>query len=259
MSDYNSGLPVRTQNNGDVVAKIGDGTTPSQQLAIDSSGRITSKLNDGSGNAVTSQTNGVQRALDVGVNVSGVQIDPRQIRALTNADVVKTQLQDNAGTAIILGQKVSASSVPVVIASDQSNLNIVQQLGGSAVSATNPLPVYLQDGGTSVNNYNTASAIAAAATSNHDYTVTTAKTLHLSQFHASASGKLKIECQIETGAATGIFNTIFVGFNSTSSPNIDITLSAETQVAAGVRVRIIRTNLDLAAQDVYSTTSGHEQ
>jgi len=41
------------------------------------------------------------------------------ISALTNSSVVKAQLQDNAGTAITLGSKVSASSVPVVIASDQ--------------------------------------------------------------------------------------------------------------------------------------------
>lgn len=35
---------------------------------------------------------------------------------------VKAQLQDNAGTAITVGQKVSASSVPVVVASDQSTI-----------------------------------------------------------------------------------------------------------------------------------------
>lgn len=88
MSDYNSGLPVRTQNNGDVAAKIVDGTTTSQALAIDASGRITTKMDDGAGNAITSQANGVQRALDVGIDVAGVQIDPRQIRALTSADIV---------------------------------------------------------------------------------------------------------------------------------------------------------------------------
>lgn len=60
MSDFNSSLPVRTQNNGDVVVKVSDGTVTSQQLAIDSSGRIAVKLDDGSGNAVTSQVNGAQ-------------------------------------------------------------------------------------------------------------------------------------------------------------------------------------------------------
>lgn len=37
---------------------------------------------DGSGAVITSQANGAQRALDVGVNVAGAQVDPRQIRAL---------------------------------------------------------------------------------------------------------------------------------------------------------------------------------
>lgn len=54
------------------------------------------------------------------------------IAPLTNTSVVKAQLQDNAGTAITVGQKAMASSVPVVIASDQSAVPI------SAVSL--PLP-----------------------------------------------------------------------------------------------------------------------
>src|SRR4051812_1665374 len=39
-------------------------------------------LHDGSGTAITSQANGSQQALDVGINVSGVQVDPRSIRPL---------------------------------------------------------------------------------------------------------------------------------------------------------------------------------
>ena len=95
MSDQNTSLPIRTQADGDVVAKLGDGTTPSQYLAIDASGRVTSKLHDGAGNALTSQASGGQQALDVGINVAGVQVDPRSIRALTSSDVVTA----NQGTA----------------------------------------------------------------------------------------------------------------------------------------------------------------
>lgn len=43
---------------------------------------------------------------------------------LANDSIVKAQLQDNAGTAITVGQKTSAASVPVVIASDQSAVPI---------------------------------------------------------------------------------------------------------------------------------------
>lgn len=41
-------------------------------------------LHDGAGNSITSQASGAQRALDVGIDVAGVQIDPRQIRALSS-------------------------------------------------------------------------------------------------------------------------------------------------------------------------------
>lgn len=38
---------------------------------------LPSNMNDGTGNPLTSQVNGSKRALDVGVNVAGVQVDPR--------------------------------------------------------------------------------------------------------------------------------------------------------------------------------------
>jgi len=154
-----------------------------------------------------------------------VQVDPRSIRALTSADVVASNIRDATGTAF---------------------------------SNSNPLPVALAPSGlgTKVNSYNTAAALAAAATSNHDYTVTALKTLSLASIWASASGKLKVEVQVETGVATGVFTSFFVGFNSTANPNISIPDLAN--VSAGVKVRVIRTNKDNQAQDVYSTISGVE-
>lgn len=63
-------------------------------------GTVSSKLEDGSGNNITSQTNGSQRALDVGIDVAGVQVDPRSIRALTSADVVSIQSLSASGLTI---------------------------------------------------------------------------------------------------------------------------------------------------------------
>lgn len=83
MSDINSGLPIRSQypsqvNYNDVILKIGDATNPTTQIAaVDTHGSLSSLIKDASGNAVTTQANGAQRALDVGINVAGVQIDPR--------------------------------------------------------------------------------------------------------------------------------------------------------------------------------------
>ena len=128
MSDYNSSLPVRTENDGDVVSKIGDGATPSQYLGVDASGRIVVKINDGSGNSLTSQTNGAQRALDVGINVAGVQIDPRQIRALTAADVVSVV---QSTSPWIVKDQADGPVTPGTVAS-------FAQLGAGQYNATPP-------------------------------------------------------------------------------------------------------------------------
>src|ERR1700722_3193371 len=40
MADFNSSLPVRTENPGDVIVKVADATTPSQQTTVDSSGNL---------------------------------------------------------------------------------------------------------------------------------------------------------------------------------------------------------------------------
>lgn len=68
-------------------------------------------------------TTGQQAAIQV--DSSGRVI----IAPLANTSIVKAQLQDNSGTAITVGSKVSASSVPVVIASDQAAVQVKPQSG----------------------------------------------------------------------------------------------------------------------------------
>lgn len=168
MADFNSSLPVRTEAAGDVIAKIADATIPSQQLAVDASGKITAKLDDGAGNAVTSQVSGAQRALDVGIDVAGVQIDPRQIRALTAADVVtadiaagtnligKVTINQGGNDAIVsaagaLKVDASATTQPVsgTVTANQGGApwsQNITQIVGAAPSSTNYLPERLTDG-----------------------------------------------------------------------------------------------------------------
>lgn len=351
MSDFNSSLPIRTEASGDVVVKVVDGTITSQALSIDSAGRVTSKLNDGTGNAVTSQTNGAQRALDVGINVLGVQVDPRAVRALTSADVV-TANQGAANTAangwtvkptdgtnsqsytaageakVSITQSIPTgtntigsvnqgtspwitksqadgpvtpgavpiysnlqgaqynSTLPVLTTGQQAAVqadssgrllvgsiasplpagtNLLGQVnvsvGSVLVSAANPVPVVMSAGvsGTVVNNYNTVASVASGGTSNHTYTITTTKSFQGKKIHAAASGKLKIEVLTSSDGTT--FTTVFVAFNSTATPNIDVDMDQILFIQSagtGAAVRIIRSNLDKTAQDVYSTISGVE-
>jgi hypothetical protein len=240
------------------------------------------RLRDGDNEGVTSQVNGSQQALDVGINVAGVQVDPRDVRALTNADVVTAE----QGTSpwVIDGTVAAAQDGAWTVAATQSGtwdvrlndgagnditssaaggtrpLDVAMRDGsGNLYSLTNPLPVFLgNDPGAEVCDYNTGSAVNPAATSTHDYTVTALTTLIFAQVWASASARMKIQVQTETAAASDTFITRFVGFNSVASPNIDVKLANPVAVVAGARVRVIRTNIDNQAQDVYSTIAGTE-
>jgi len=454
MSDYNSSLPVRTETNGDVVIRLVDGATTSQYLAVDAAGLIGIKLHDGSGTSVTSQVNGAQQALDVGINVAGVQIDPRQIRALTAADVVTvdqgtspwivkdqadgpvspgavasfsqlaggqynltpivladtqqaalqltasgkllvsaslsndtnygtvgantirtaaqignatgaadfnagatgaqtlrveanqgapntnanawfTRLTDGTNNSLLLATgeltvaitqplpagtnsigTVLVSNLPTTVdtnygvvgantlrsaaqignatgaadfnfgtvgaqtlrvaseignatgaanfnngATGAQTLRVAANLaiGGADVTVTNPVPVVFSDIiGTPINDFKDAASIAAAASDNHDYTVTAGKTLYLNQIESSASGKAKMQLAVETGVATGVFTIGFVQFNSTATPDMSILIQNAIPVAAGVRVRVTMTNRDNQSQDTYSSICGYE-
>jgi hypothetical protein len=89
---------------GTITANAGSGT-----FAV--AGTVNSKLQDGNGNIISSQMSGFQRALDVGVNVSGVQVDPRQVRTLTTTDIVTaSNVTGNVGSGTIdLGNPVKVA------------------------------------------------------------------------------------------------------------------------------------------------------
>lgn len=183
------------------------------------------------------------------LTVDAIDLDIRNLSA--TQDTIAAHLKDGAGTSI---------TSTVTGAKQALDVSLKDSAGGLLGSSASPLVVALSvdPSGDEVNNYSVAVAIAANATSIHSYTVTAGKTLKLTQIEASASGKMKIEVQVETGVATGVYTTRFVQFNSTATPNMAIDLKAPISVNAGVRVQIIRTNRDNTAQDMYSTVSGNE-
>jgi hypothetical protein len=330
MADITSELPIRTQLPGqvgfdDVVIKVADGTTSTQLAAVDTHGSQQSTIADAGGNVVTSQANGGQRALDVGIDVGGVQVDPRAIRALTSADVVTAnqgapntdangwpvKVTDGtnelsitaageakvditqplpAGTNTI--GSVGVTNLPATVDTNYgtvgaSTLRSAAQIGnatgaanfgngatgaqtlrtaanlavgGADVSGTNPVPVSFSSAplGTAINDYKLAPAVAAAASDNHDYTITSLKTFQGKKIWASASGLMKIEVQVSPNGLA--FSTLWVGFNSTATPNITVDMDEMVFLESGVgsKIRVICTNLDNKAQNLYSTISGTE-
>jgi hypothetical protein len=131
---------------------------------------------------------------------------------------------------------------------------------GVPFSASNPLPVSIEDSvGDEVHDHNeSASAITKNNSDNHEYTVTALKELELEQWGCGGSGYMKGELQIETGVATGVFTSADVLFNSTALPSPDRVIKRAIKVAAGVKVRIIRTALDNQSQALYSFVNGFE-
>jgi|GEM_PF-5650563 len=97
----------------------------------DTYGSMFVALRDKNGNTLTSQANGLaQRALDVGICVAGVQIDPRQIRALTSVDVV-TVLQGAGSSPWVISGTVIANEDKNYGAVGANTLRTAAQIGNA--------------------------------------------------------------------------------------------------------------------------------
>lgn len=130
----------------------------------------------------------------------------------------------------------------------------------SANSETNPLFVQVVSGvvsGIEVVDYDTTASVAVDATDNHDYTVTASSTLKVQCCFGSASGAQKIEIQ---GGPVASLVSKAVQFTSVAQPNwfVDFKGLFEIPDTSTGTLRIIRTNRDEGAMDVYSTIIGTE-
>lgn len=133
----------------------------------------------------------------------------------------------------------------------------LSDFSGNEYTENNPLPTYAAESpGDEIDDFDDADAIVKNASANHDYTVSAGKDLKDIEVPCSASGKARFELLIETAAASGVFTTAAVGFNSTAKPNIE--LIYKKKVATGVIVRVTKTNLDNQPQSLYSQVQGLE-
>lgn len=248
MSDYaNAALPVFTPGDGaqKLQTKIIDATTPTQGLAVDASGALSDNLTKVGGTAVDTN-NGVTSAGTLRVTVSSDSTG--QIKLATGANTIgqltanqSVNVDQIGGSSLALGQTTMASSVPVVIASNQTAIPV-------SIASTAGTEVYHSTMVGAVN-------VAAGGTATNTYTVTTGKTLSLSQIFTSASGKIKAVVTAPSNATT----LIATMFNSTASPNAILNLNGvSVSVAATNTVVVTITNDDNQPQDVYSTIFGIE-
>lgn len=109
--------------------KVGDGVNllqvnPDGSINVVGTIEGTSDVNihDGSSNPLTSQVSGSQRALDVGINVAGVQIDPRVIRLLTAADIVTVVQPTGTNLHVSVDNFPATQPVSGTVAATQSGV-----------------------------------------------------------------------------------------------------------------------------------------
>lgn len=255
---------------------IADPTTDANRLGIDVDGYITSNINgtvtvdanssdvtvdngagasavniqDG-GNSITIDDGGTSITVDGAVTVSATDLDIRDLSATQDnvaiSDGTDTWSIDGSGFGQV---DIASQSLTALKISKDANAN----------SETNPIFVKLTDtavSGVEVHDFDQAVAVASAGTSNHDYTVT-GTTMFLKSVIVSASGKCKFEIQV---GALASLATVAVGFLNGAegdTKQVNFEPAIEVPVTGTGTIRVIRTNRQNQAQDLYSTIIGND-
>lgn len=248
MADFDAQLPVRaiaTQFTTEVANSTGttinpaedyaQGSTTSGQNGVLAQGAVTT--------AAPAYTTGQTSPLSLNT-AGGLRVDGSGTTQPVSGTVTANQGTANAtpwnqniaqwgGTVTSLGQKTMASSVPVVIASDQSAIPVTVTIGSSAVLT-----------------YFTDAAVASGATVTHSI----AGPITLDHVHAAGSGELKMT--VATGT-TGSETDKWVGFTSAAYQNCEFDTEQSVTILTGQSVKVTLKNRDTLAQDLYLTFETH--
>ena len=228
-----------------------DATTDTQRLAIDASGNANAILAANSGTDigdvdVTSVIPGVGATnLGKAVDTAGGATDTG-VAALFIRDDALTTLTPVDGD-YVRGRTTSTGAVwvsDVTLSANSQSTPLYVQVVTTGVSATE------------IHDYDTAAAVAGDATSNHDYTVA-GTTFLLKSIIMSSSGGSKVE--VQTGPVASLVS-MAVGFvtKEGGTLQLDFDPAKEVPVTSTGTVRLIRTNRQGQAQDLYSTIIGND-
>jgi hypothetical protein len=199
------------------LATIDDGA--GNRLAIDGSGYITSNINGT-------------------VTVSASDLDIRDLTHVSDS----VSIGDGTTLADVLDGTIDALYVAITDGTDSLAINADGSINVVVAGAS----------GTKVHDYKTATP-GAGASDNHDYTVSTGP-FELSRVEWAGSGKIKVEVQVGPIAS---LVTKAVGFSEKDSKDyIEFNPTLSVPATGTGTVRVIVTNRQGAAVDVYSTIMG---
>jgi|WetSurMetagenome_2_1015567.scaffolds.fasta_scaffold37860_1 hypothetical protein len=233
---------------GTVTANAGTGT-------FTVAGTVTANAGTGNFTVVQSTGSNLHVQIDAGSAVIGhVITDSGSTTAVTGNVTVVQPTGTNLHTVVDNTVTVSATALDIRTITKATD-SIQVSANSSVNSASNPIFVQMTNGIISgeVNDFNTGAAVAAAGTSNHDYTVVTA--MKLKSVICSASGKCKFTVQVGPVAS---LVTKAVAFVTPTDPTVELFFDPPIEIptTSTGTVRVIRTNRENQAQDVYSTIIG---
>ena len=204
--------------------------------------------------------------------------------AVTIGATVNVDIQDS--WAGLTGGGTEAGALRVTIANDSTGVLSVDDNGGSLTVDANDLdirnlnltddavkvsgnssansiinPIFVQVVKTAVqsqeiHNYSVATPAGDAA-SNHDYTVT-GTTFLLTSVIVSCSGAMKAEIQTGPVGSLATKAVVFLNARQGDTKQVFFDPPIEVPVTSTGTVRVIRTNRNSAATDVYSTIIGND-
>ena len=240
MADFDSSLPVRTENAGDVIAKIADATTPSQQLKVNVDGSI--NITDNSGSITVDAVNLDIRDLvfatdKVDASGSVVALDAPTLAALESITVQNpsgagaVNIQDG-GNSITVDGSVTVSSTnldirDLVFATDKVDVSgSTVDLSAGSLAALESITVQNGAGAAAVNIQDGGNSITVdgtiAATQSGTWTV------GLSEDHNYGSigaNSLRVASQIGNATGAADFNA---GATGAQTLRVEANISASS-------------------------------
>lgn len=255
MGDIEKGLPIRTEDDPDQYTRtrIFDETNATQGATVDTDKNLHVEThgNDPAG------ADKVLRLSQLGAPNGDGDYDAADN---TKPDSSGLVAHDRTATPNVTHQnkRITGITDNTVHALDVA----LHDEAGVPFGPGNPLPTVEQgSAGTPVHDFDKAVNTAAGdGSTNHDYSVADGDTFRLCQILAAASGRAKFELQIGDGAASEVFVTKAVWFQSEQQSDANLPLCKDIVVvgtANTTTVRVIKTNRDdLQTQDIYTTVVG---
>lgn len=205
------------------------------------------------------------------VSVSGYLADETTPDSVDEGDVGAARMTLDRKQLFVLVDATTDSQRLAIDVSGQAQVDVAEHgltnanalpvsKDNNANSETNPIWVQETDSevsGVEVHDYDTASAIASDATDNHDYTVT-GTTFLLKSVIVSGSGNIKAEIQSGPIASLVTKAVVFLNGRQGDTKQAIFDPPVEVPVTGTGTVRVIRTNRQGAATDLYSTIIGKD-